>query len=478
MSSVVKLHPEIRPIFDQICQLLRRAGGRPLLVGGCVRDMLLGSTPKDLDIETYGLESQRLIEILGQAFTIDLVGQAFGVIKLHHYPIDVSLPRRESKIGLGHRGFQILSDPWMTPEEAAARRDYTINAIAIDPATEEIIDPFGGQQDLAARILRHTTERFTEDPLRVLRGMQLVSRFLLTPHPDTVALCRQLLPEYPALAQERIWGEWEKWASRGVKPSLGLRFLADTGWLAAYPELAALQGCPQDPDWHPEGDVWIHTLLATDEAARIAERDGLRGKERAVLILAALCHDLGKPPTTAFVDGHIRSRGHTERTDIVEQFLARLGPPKELIPRVAALMRYHLAHTRFEGSARQVRRLARGLEEAGESIQMLARLVEADASGRPPRPKGRPAEMEQMLKLAEQLALAEQGPRPILLGRHLLPLGIPPGPRMGEILKAAYEAQLDGAFQTVEEGLDWAIRELFTPAEQQRARAARPGPAQ
>lgn len=471
---MLRLDPEIRPVHDQVCDLIRKAGGRPLLVGGCVRDMLLGYTPKDLDIEVYGLEPQRLIDALSKNFAIDLVGQSFGVIKLPRYPIDISLPRRESKVGFGHRGFEILSDPWMSPEEAAGRRDFTINAMALDPATEGVIDPFGGRQDLALGILRHTTERFIEDPLRVLRGMQLVSRFRLTPSPETVALCRTLFQEYATLSVERIWGEWEKWASRSIQPSLGLRFLAETEWLTAYPELVALQGCPQDPDSHPEGDVWLHTLLVVDEAAFIAERDRLSGRGRAVLIFAALCHDLGKPETTAFLDGHIRSYGHSDRVDIVERFLARLGSPKDLILRVATLVRYHLSHTRFQGSARHVRRLARALDEAGETLRMLARLVEADASGRPPRPRGRPATMEHMLKLAEELALDEHGPRPILLGRHLLPMGIPPGPRMGAILKTAYEAQLDGAFNTVEEGLAWVTREVFTPEEQTRLRQARP----
>lgn len=471
---MLRLHPEIRPIHDQVCDLIRKAGGRPLLVGGCVRDMLLGHAPKDLDIEVYGLEPQRLVGALRQTFAVDLVGQSFGVIKLHHYPIDISLPRRESKMGLGHRGFEILSDPWMTPEEAAARRDFTINAIAVDPSTEEIIDPFGGRQDMALRILRHTTEHFVEDPLRVLRGMQLVSRFRLTPVPETIALCRTLFQEYHALSVERIWGEWEKWAGRSIQPSLGLRFLSETGWLAAYPELAALQGCPQDPEWHPEGDVWLHTLLIVDEAALIGERDRLGGRDRAVLIFAALCHDLGKPATTAFLDGRMRSYGHADRTDIVERFLTRLGPPKDLLLRVTTLVRHHLSHIDFQGSARHIRRLTRALDEAGETLRMLARLVEADASSRPPRPRGLPTTMEHMLNVAEALALDERGPRPILLGRHLLPMGIPPGPRMGAILKAAYEAQLDGAFQTVAEGLAWVTRELLTAEEQCRFRQAPP----
>ena len=452
---MLAIHPDIQPVFERLCRLIRDAGGRPLLVGGCVRDMLLGLRAVDLDLEVYELPPQRLIDVLSSAFDIDRVGQSFGVIKLHDYPIDISLPRRESKVGLGHRGFEVLSDPAMSLEEAAARRDFTINAMAMDPVTEALLDPFNGQRDLTLRILRHTSPQFADDPLRVLRGMQFVSRFELSPAPETLALCRGLLPEYPTLSVERIWGEWEKWASRAVQPSLGLRFLQDVGWAAMYPELAALQGCPQDPTWHPEGDVWTHTLLVVDQAAQIAARDGLAGRERAVLLFAALCHDLGKPPSTAFLDGHIRSYGHAERVDIVASFLEKVGSPQELATRIAGLVRYHLSHLQFDGSPRHVRRLTRRLEEAGETLRMLARLVEADASGRPPLPRDLPPEMHQMLATAEGLQLTEQGPRPILLGRHLLTVGIEPGPRMGQILKTAYEAQLDGAFSTPEDGLRW-----------------------
>ena len=205
-----RLHPELQAIQDNVCGLIREAGGRALLVGGCVRDMLLGLEPKDLDIEVYGLESEQLVAVLQQELAVDLVGQDFGVIKLRHYPVDVSLPRRESRRGSGHRGFHVFSDPRMTPREAAARRDFTINAIAWDPNTQELIDPFGGERDLRDGVLRHTTEHFAEDPLRVLRGMQFVGRFHLTPHVGTLDLCRRLLPESATLSQERIWGEWEK----------------------------------------------------------------------------------------------------------------------------------------------------------------------------------------------------------------------------------------------------------------------------
>lgn len=452
---MIQVHPHVQSLYERVSQVIRQAGGRPLLVGGCVRDILLGLTPRDLDLEVYGLEATALLNALRHNFSVDLVGQDFGVLKIRHAPIDISLPRRESKRGFGHRGFEIFSDPWMSFQEAAARRDFTINAMAIDPVTEELLDPFGGRQDLARRTLRHTSAHFSEDPLRVLRGMHFISRFELAVAPETIALCHTLLPEYGMLAVERVWTEWEKWAGQATHPSLGLKFLHNTGWLTVYPELATLQGCPQDPEWHPEGDVWTHTLYVVDEAARVAQRDGLDREARRLLVLAALCHDLGKPATTANLEGSVRSLGHTDCDPIVESFLGRLGTPQDVITRIVALVRHHLSHTHFTGSPRHVRRLTRTLAESGESLRMLARLVEADASGRPPLPRQMPPSMQEMLTLAENLKVSEQGPRPLLLGRHLVAMGVLPGPMMGRLLKEAYDAQLDGEFDTPESGLTW-----------------------
>jgi len=234
------------------------------------------------------------------------VGESFGVIRLRNLPIDVSLPRRESKRGLGHRGFEIESDPQMDPRDAASRRDFTINAIALDPESGRIFDPFDGVADLENRILRHTTEKFAEDPLRVLRGMQFAARFELQPAPETIELCRQIEPE--GLAPERIAGEWKKLILRGTRPSLGLAFLRDCGWIRHFPELEALIGCEQNPRWHPEGDVWTHILHCMDVFA--SERIGIE-REDLIVGFGVLCHDLGKPAATRREeDGRITTKNH------------------------------------------------------------------------------------------------------------------------------------------------------------------------
>src|ERR1044071_6803905 len=298
------------PIPEKILRLARavkEAGGRALLVGGCVRDRLLGREAKDWDVEVYGVEPSRLRELLGRFGRVNVVGEAFTVYKLGS-DLDVSLPRRERKSGRGHRGFVIEGDPSMSFVEASRRRDFTINAILQDPLTSEIIDPFAGRNDIEQGVLRAVSaETFGEDSLRVLRAAQFAARFEFRIAPETVELCRGIdLSDLPA---ERIWGELEKLLLRARQPSIGL------GWLHAlgvseklFPEINALVGVPQDSEWHPEGDVFVHTRLTVDRARELI--DELSYPRQVTVMLAALAHDFGKPATTEFIDGRLRSRGH------------------------------------------------------------------------------------------------------------------------------------------------------------------------
>lgn len=447
--------PYLHPIFESIVA----AGGRPHLVGGAVRDLLRGEPLKDVDIEVYGLPIDRLLELLREYGRVDAVGRSFGVLKLRlpdGQQFDVALPRRESKIGAGHRGFLAAPDPTMTPREAAARRDFTWNALALTH-TGELLDFFGGVADLEAGIVRHTSEAFAEDPLRVLRAMQLAARLDMRLAPETAALGRALLPEATTLAQARIWAEWQKWALKSVNPAAGLQVLLETGWITLYPELAALIDCPQDPQWHPEGPAFVHTLHVCNAAAAIAIREQLGEQQRVVLLFAALCHDLGKPATThRDADGRIRSPGHA-RAGIApsEALLRRIGCPRAILDRVLRLVDEHMAHYGMDVSARAVRRLAVRLAPA--TLAEWRDLLEADASGRPPLPAADPG--APFLALAEQLGAAHGQPAPILQGRHLLEAGAVPGPQLGALLRRAYQAQLDGAFTTPEEALEWLTRQ-------------------
>lgn len=426
-----------------------RSGGHAFEVGGCVRDHILGLPCKDLDIEVFALDADTLSSILEQFGRVNHVGVSFGVIKLKTpdgTEFDFTLPRRESKTGQGHRGFQIAVDHSMTQFEAAARRDFTINAIYRCASTGVIYDPHGGVIDLAGRILKATSPHFAEDPLRVLRGMQFAARFDLTLESETADLARILRAEYVSLARERVWGEWQKWATRGRFPSRGLRVLESSGWLDLYPELAALPGVPQDAEWHPEGDVWIHTQLVCDAAARIADRDQLDEFERTVLLFAALCHDLGKATTTEFIDGHWRARGHCEAgVPLSRSFLESIGCAQAVIEVVEPLVAEHLVHAAKEHSPRSVRRLSNRLGKA--NISQLMRLIEADMNGRPPLPGGLPENAAELLRIAEGLQIRNHRPQPLILGRHLIALGYKPDVWFGELLKQCFEAQLDGRFE-------------------------------
>lgn len=439
--------------------------GRPRLVGGGVRDWLLGQQPKDFDVEVAGADFESLHRALGPFGSTDIVGRSFGVIKVRSRTTgeeyDFSLPRRESKTGAGHRGFAVQPDPDLSDADAAARRDFTVNAIALDPFSGALIDPHDGQRDLNARVLRHTSPAFIEDPLRVLRAFQLAARFDFTVAPETTALCRSISPTFAELPVERIWGEWEKWASKSTVPSRGLTVLEQTDWLKHFPEIAALRGTLQDPGWHPEGDVFTHTQHCLDALVDLDDWKRSPAPRRRLLMLATLAHDFGKPATTVFAEkrGTMRwvSPGHEPAGGpIAAAFLRRIGAPLDHDAPVAALVVNHLAHhhgnTQFSDTT--VRRLARRLAPA--TIDDLAMVMHADANGRPPLKSPEiHARIDELVALAHTLAVAEQAPKPIVLGRHLIELGQKPGPAFKPAIDAAFEAQLDGAFADEAGGVAW-----------------------
>ncbi len=447
---------------DELRRLLRDvpALARAYLVGGCVRDALLGIPQKDFDLEVYGVDYESLARGLSALGRVDLVGKSFGVIKFSSTSgrqWDFSLPRRDSKTAAGHKGFAMAFDPGISPREAASRRDFTINALMFDPRSGEYLDCFGGREDLAKRVLRHTSAAFGEDPLRVLRGMQFAARFDLTPAPETVALCRSIVHTFPELAVERVGLEWFKWAQLSQRPSAGLRFLKDTGWLKHFPEIAALDGTPQDPEWHPEGDVFTHTCHCCDALAELPEWRSADTTTRQVLMFAVLAHDFAKPQTThtAEREGRLRivSPGHEEQGGpVAESFLTRINAPNEIKARVGPLVTHHLAHLQA-ASDRAVRRLANSLQPA--TIAELCLVMTADQFGRPPKPKIVHAGVTALRAKAEELRLRDAAPKPLLQGRHLIARGLQPGQQFGAVLAAAFEAQLEGQFTDLAGALKW-----------------------
>ena len=436
----------------EIARIVRNAGGRAFLVGGCVRDgLMLKAEPKDFDIEVFGLQPDVLRCALESRFRLDLVGLSFGVLKIHGHDIDVSLPRRESKRGIGHKGFLIDSDPFMSVKEAATRRDFTVNAIYLDPLTGEYEDPWGGRDDLANGVLRHVSEKFAEDPLRVLRGMQFIARFGFDPDPSTVHVCQGMSME--DLPPERLMEEWRKFILKGVFMSKGMDFLRRTGWVRHFPELHRLIGCKQDPEWHPEGDVWNHTCCCLNAFA--AERYRYQDDyENLVVGLAVLCHDLGKPQCSRYdpVKRHIRSLGHdVQGVPPTLKFLKRLTNEERILKDVPPLVKSHMlpyAMWKSDAGDSAIRRLALKVG----SIDRLIRVCTADENGRPPLPVA-DEHLVWLSAEANRLQVLDSMPRPIVQGRDLISLGMKPGVEFGGVLKKCFEAQLDGAFSGHEGGI-------------------------
>ena len=440
---------------------VRDEGGRALVVGGWVRDALLGHPSKDVDLEVFGVPADRLLALVSTFGRVDTVGESFTVYKVAG--IDVSLPRRESKTGRGHTGFTVLGDPSLSIEEAARRRDFTVNAMSLDPLTGEILDPFHGQRDLEARILRVVDPAtFGDDSLRVLRALQFAARFELELTKESRELCRA--SPLDDLPPERVWGEMEKLLLQAPRPSIGLALALDLGVVdRLWPELKALVGCPQEPEWHPEGDVWVHTLMVVDEARKRIE--GLDRGRAAALMLGAITHDFGKPTTTAVIDGRVRSPGHEEAgVEPATRFLDRLNVHSldgyDVRQAVLGLVAQHLKPSAFHKSSTPVsdgafRRLAQKID-----LELLARFAMADCVGRTGTFDC--SAIDWFLDRARALGVEHAAPAPLVMGRHLLELGVKPGPRMGELLAQIYDAQLDGTITTLSDGLAMAHTLLST----------------
>jgi len=443
---------DVLRLATEISRAVEREGGRALAVGGWVRDRILlpGEARKDIDLEVFRIPPDRLIEILHPFGRVDLVGRAFGVVKIG--PVDVSIPRRETKIGSGHKGFLVESDPSLPFEEAARRRDLTINAMAEDLLSGEILDPHGGRRDIERRLLRAVDrDHFGEDPLRGLRVCRFAARFLFEVEKETADLCRTL--DLFELAEERLFEEFRAMLLKPRHPSVAFQIMRVLDLTRFFPELETMFDCRQEYEWHPEGDVWVHTLHVLDAAASLKTGDP---REDLVLMFAALCHDFGKPLTTNDEDGKLRSPNHEPLGEApTRSFLARLTRDRDLVEDVVALVVHHLRpHSLFKGGAgpSAVRRLATKVP-----IERLVRHARADHYGRTtPDAIARvfPAG-DWLLATAKELDVAESGPRPILMGRHLLERGWTPGPAMGEILGRAFEAQLDGEFTDLDGALRW-----------------------
>ena len=410
---------ELYQLVLRLAGIFSARGGRAMLVGGSVRDALLGRVVKDFDIEVHGLAAGELLSALEGVCEVDTVGMSFGVIKVKHREIDITLPRKENKTGAGHRGFLVETDPALSFAEAAARRDFTVNAVMYDPLTDELIDPWNGAEDLKNGILRHVSEHFSEDPLRVLRGMQFAARLGFRAAPETLALCAEL--DQNELAVERIGAEWEKLLLRGKSISAGLEFLKQCRWIRFYPELEKIS----------RGGNWPELGAFADRCAALRPA----GKDRALLFMAsaltALC---GTDPGSAARE--------------CAGFCRRLWNREELIARAALLVR---TFREYAGASPDIFTdpLCRRLSLELHGLALLALLFEG-AEGQDAADRLRSA--------GERLGVLDAPPAPLLTGRHGIAAGMTPGPAMGEILRECFEAQLDGRFTDLE-GAEKFLRE-------------------
>lgn len=438
-----------------IIKEIKKQNGQAYVVGGYVRDQLLGLNSKDLDIEVYQLSYDQLHTILKTFGEVQTIGKAFGTFYLKGVDADFSLPRTENKVGLGHKGFEVYSDPFMNPIDACRRRDFTINAMMMDLETGELFDHFEGRQDLNNKILRATDpEKFVEDPLRVLRLAQFAARLDFSVDLETIELCKTL--DLSELPKERLFTEFEKLLLKARKPSTGLQVLKQTDMLRFFPELKALVNCPQDPKFHPEGDVFEHTCMVVDA---LVELYHLIGKQRELHIMfAALIHDMGKPATTVV---HPDKRITSERHDTLGvkpamRFMDRLTDDKDLLKPLPELVKCHMiplhwSKQKTKVSDKAIRRLAERVK-----IEDLVKLTRADHKGRLGATWEYPF-ADYLIERARELKADRGKVTPVVMGRHLVDRGLKPGPHFGTLIYYAYEQQLETGIDQVDTLIDLAV---------------------
>lgn len=433
---------------SRICRTIQDAGGRALLVGGAVRDLLLKKEVKDFDIEVFGLEAEKLEDLLRPFGKVTTVGKSFGVLKVfinHSIDIDVSFPRRDSKTGFRHTDFTVATDPYMAISEAARRRDFTINAILADPLTGQIIDPFHGVDDLKSKTLRVVDEEtFVDDPLRVLRAMQFVGRFELVVDEPSRRLMTSMADSLKHLSKERVYEEWRKLLLKSEHPSLGLQAGMDLGvFKKLHPDFVALVETEQDPIKHPEGNVWEHTKLAVDEMSYVARREKLIEQEMWPLMLAALCHDLGKSTTTETKDGKIIAHGHEiASVGLAKTFLDNIRVDRETAARVLPLVQHHMRPMYLYKEMLQnhgikdsvFRRLAQDLVPA--SIRELALLSEADKLAVLKADQQKIQEVsEWLIAKAKEIGVDRKVASELMAGKDFLDMSFTPGPEIGKLIQ-------------------------------------------
>lgn len=437
-------------ILEDILKDLQEIGATPIIVGGSVRDFFLNIPVKDYDIEIFGIDSLETIQKSLEKFaSVKLVGKSFGVLTLrvNEYDFDFALPRIEKKIGNTHQDFEIITNANLSFKEAAIRRDFTINAIGYDFCTKDFLDPFDGINDLKNRVLKHIDDKtFIEDSLRVYRAVQFSARFDFSLDERTFELCKKIVQnnELDFLPKERIYEEFKKLFLKSSKPSIGFELLKNLGVLKYFPELKALISCVQDPIYHPEGDVWIHTMMCLDELSKILKEENIADEYRKLyLFYAILCHDFGKPFCTKEINGKITSHKHESLgIEPTISFLSKLTNEKKFIEIVSSLVKNHLIPFQLylaESSLKAIKKLSLKV-----NIEDLCLVCLADCLGRTiPDKEKCPKATSWVLNKAKELDIHNEPIKPIVQGRDLIELGFKPSDKFKQILEFAFDLQID-----------------------------------
>ncbi|MBR0140404.1 MAG: tRNA nucleotidyltransferase [Firmicutes bacterium] len=420
-----------------IAEKAAEKGGRVFYVGGCVRDELLGRPLKDTDIEVHGLEPGELFGILESLGEALVYGESFGIYSLKGLDLDVALPRREKAVGRGHRDFEVSVDPFIGPEAAARRRDFTVNALMKDVLSGEILDFFGGLSDLEAKVLRHVNdESFAEDPLRVLRAAQFSARLRFAIAPETVRLCAGI--DISTLSKERVEAELKKALLEAEKPSIFFEALKSMGKLSPwFTELESLIGLEQDPLYHPEGDVWVHTMEVLDRAAEYRSRVS----DPYSFMLLALTHDLGKTVTTESIGGRIHAYEHEKKgLPLAESFVTRFCSERAVTDYVLNMVPLHMKPN-VVAYKRSAVRVTNHMFDEARAPEDLIYFALAD---RPVMAGNESFSGDSAFLLERLKAYRETMAKPFVQGRDLIEAGIEPGPRFSEYLAFARKLRLAG----------------------------------
>ncbi len=422
---------------EEIAKAVRTMGGRTFYIGGFVRDRILGIPTKDVDIEIYGVEPEKLHEILQQLGEVKTIGKNFGIYSLRGYDIDIALPRQEKNTGRGHRDFEVFTDPFLGTETAARRRDFTINAMLEDVLTGEVIDHFEGLEDLRKGILRHIDdESFVEDPLRVLRAAQFAARFNFTVAPETIRLCQGI--DLSSLPAERIETELHKGLCKSRQPSKFFLILREMNQLETwFHEVKQLIGLEQDPVFHPEGDVWTHTMIVLDKAAEYRDRTS----NPFGFMLLALTHDFGKIETTEVINGRIHAYGHEEAgKSAISTFLHRITGKRELIKYVLNMAALHMKPNMAAYGKAKIKSTNRMFDEAASPEDLIAFSVIDKSS------EAFEGERHSNLQFLNQRLeiYREYMARPYVKGQDLIDAGIQPDENFRETLEYAHKLRLAG----------------------------------